>query len=119
MPHTLPHPCAYSFESIAPLIRLVLWLTPTLTYTHLHTLTLTLTRTYIHPPITVRLPQAKTKVSQGKRQTLFRSFDPNGNGYLSLAEIDKGVRDVLKSDALFDAKPAIMRAFQVHHSVCE
>ena len=36
----------------------------------------------------------------------------NGNGYLSLAEIDKGIRDTLKSDALFDAKPAIMRAFQ-------
>ena len=35
----------------------------------------------------------------------------NGNGYLSLAEIDKGIRDTLKSDALFDAKPAIMRAF--------
>ena len=36
----------------------------------------------------------------------------NGNGYLSLAEVDKGIRDVLRSDHLFDAKPAIMRAFQ-------
>ena len=36
----------------------------------------------------------------------------NGNGFLSLAEVDKGVRDALKSDTLFDAKPAIMRAFQ-------
>jgi hypothetical protein len=44
---------------------------------------------------------------------MFRAFDPNGNGYLSLAEIDKGVRDVLKSDRLFEAKPAIMRAYQV------
>ena len=35
----------------------------------------------------------------------------NGNGFLSLAEVDKGVRDALKSDTLFDAKPAIMRAF--------
>ena len=43
---------------------------------------------------------------------MFRAFDPNGNGYLSLAEIDKGVRDVLKSDRLFEAKPAIMRAYQ-------
>merc|ERR1712107_527609 len=30
----------------------------------------------------------------------------------SLAEIDKGIRDVLKLDAVFDCKPAIMRAFQ-------
>lgn len=40
-------------------------------------------------------------------------MDPNGNGILSLAEVDKGVRDALKIDALFDAKPAIMRAFQI------
>ena len=48
-----------------------------------------------------------------KRKALFNSFDPNGNGYLSLAEVDLGVRKALDSDALFDAKPAIMRAFQV------
>ena len=36
----------------------------------------------------------------------------NGNGYLSLAEVDKGIRDILNCDQLFDAKPAIMRAFQ-------
>lgn len=34
------------------------------------------------------LPQARVK--------LFNQFDPNGNGYLSLAEVDKGVRDVLQ-----------------------
>ena len=38
-------------------------------------------------------------------------MDMNGNGYLSLAEIDKGIRDAIQSDQLFDAKPAIMRAF--------
>merc|ERR1711991_828468 len=32
-------------------------------------------------------------------------------GYLSLAEVDKGVRDVLKADHLFDCKPAMLRAF--------
>jgi len=26
---------------------------------------------------------------------MFREFDPNGNGLLSLAEIDKGMLDVL------------------------
>ena len=42
---------------------------------------------------------------------MWNYMDMNGNGYLSLAEIDKGMRDVLQSDMLFDAKPAIMRAF--------
>ena len=42
---------------------------------------------------------------------MFRDFDPNGNGYLSLAEIDKGIRDVLACDELFNCKPAIMRAY--------
>ena len=41
-----------------------------------------------------------------------KQFHPNGNGFLSFAEIDKGMRDVLECDSLFDAKPAIMRAFQ-------
>jgi hypothetical protein len=33
----------------------------------------------------------------------------NGNGYLSLAEVDKGIKDLLKADNLFNAKPAIFR----------
>eukprot|EP00116_Pleurobrachia_bachei_P012924 sb/3473186/ len=36
-----------------------------------------------------------------------------GNGVLSLAEVDKAMRDFLSIDELFDAKPAIMRAFQI------
>ena len=39
-------------------------------------------------------------------------IDINGNGYLSLAEVDKGLRDVLCIPLLFDTKPVIMRAFQ-------
>jgi hypothetical protein len=31
-----------------------------------------------------------------KRDTLFKDFDTNGNGFLSLAEIDKGIQDFLK-----------------------
>jgi hypothetical protein len=38
---------------------------------------------------------------------MFKMFDPNNNGYLSLAEVDKGIRDVLCIDEMFDAKPAI------------
>ena len=39
-------------------------------------------------------------------------IDVNGNGYLSLAEVDKGMRDVIKLPILFQLKPVIMRAFQ-------
>jgi len=37
--------------------------------------------------------------------------DVNNNGYASLAEIDKGLRDVIKLPALFNLKPVIIRAF--------
>lgn len=63
-------------------------------------------------PIAHKLPIGKDAASKEKRAELFMRFDPNGNGYLSLAEVDKGVRDVLEIDELFDCKPAIMRAFQ-------
>jgi Ca2+-binding EF-hand superfamily protein len=37
-----------------------------------------------------QLPTEKTAEQKEKRQALFSTFDPNGNGYLSLAEVDKG-----------------------------
>jgi hypothetical protein len=42
---------------------------------------------------------------------MWKKFDGNGNGYLSLAEVDGGMRDVVKLPVLFDLKPVIMRAF--------
>ena len=39
-------------------------------------------------------------------------MDVNGNGYLSLAEVDKGMRDVICLPQLFELKPVLMRAFQ-------
>ena len=39
-------------------------------------------------------------------------MDMNANGYLSLAEVDRGIKTAIKSEQLFDAKPAIIRAFQ-------
>lgn len=39
------------------------------------------------------------------------SFDVNGNGYLSLAEVDRGVKYVLKLPELFNIKPVLIRAF--------
>lgn len=35
----------------------------------------------------------------------------NGNNYLSLAEVDKGMRDVIQLPVLFDLKPVLLRAF--------
>ncbi|XP_065674524.1 flagellar calcium-binding protein TB-44A [Hydra vulgaris] len=66
--------------------------------------------------VNAKLPHGRSDEEKAKRKALFDSFD-NGNGMLSLAEIDKGIRDVLHLDAVFDAKPAIMRAFQIAKSV--
>jgi len=62
--------------------------------------------------VTSKLPSERTPEAKEARKKMFNDFDPNGNGILSLAEVDKAVRDVLQLDAVFDAKPAIMRAFQ-------
>ena len=59
-----------------------------------------------------KFPVEKTDEEKTKRLEMFSAFDPNGNGYLSLAEIDKGCRDILGLYELFDAKKAIMRAYQ-------
>jgi len=61
--------------------------------------------------INAKLPLERNNDGVAKRNQLFKSFDPNGNGFLSLAEVDKGVRDVLKLDQVFDCKPVMIRAF--------
>jgi hypothetical protein len=59
-----------------------------------------------------RLPTSKSDPNQIKmRSEYWKGFDNNGNGYISLAETEKGIRDVIKLENLFDAKPAIIRAF--------
>eukprot|EP00994_Dinema_validum_P004470 NODE_2522_length_682_cov_69.417062_g2064_i0.p1 GENE.NODE_2522_length_682_cov_69.417062_g2064_i0~~NODE_2522_length_682_cov_69.417062_g2064_i0.p1 ORF type:complete len:198 (+),score=82.26 NODE_2522_length_682_cov_69.417062_g2064_i0:58-594(+) len=64
-----------------------------------------------------KLPAEKTPDQKAQRMKLFDSMDGNGTGKLSLAEIDKGVRDVLQLDEVFDAKPVIMRAYQAARAV--
>ena len=50
--------------------------------------------------------------AKAKRDQLWKAFDMNGNNLLSLAEVDKGLRDVLRlDDDLFQAKKAIFQAF--------
>lgn len=53
----------------------------------------------------------KTSDHASRRKVLFNHIDENRNGYVSLAEMDKGIRDVLQCQEIFDAKPAIARAF--------
>jgi Ca2+-binding EF-hand superfamily protein len=59
-----------------------------------------------------KLPTEKTAEQKAKRIELFNGFDPNGNGYLSLAEVDKGCKDVLELPEIYENKPVMMRAFQ-------
>ena len=39
--------------------------------------------------INAKLPFQRTDEEKAKRRELFKQFDPNGNGYLSLAEVSK------------------------------
>lgn len=57
------------------------------------------------------LPYRQTPEDKAKREELWKLFDVNGNGLLSLAEVDKGIRDALNDANLFDCKPVIIRAF--------
>jgi Ca2+-binding EF-hand superfamily protein len=67
--------------------------------------------------ITAKLPTGRSSDEKAKRLALFKQFDPNGNGFLSLAEVDKGMRDVLALYDLFDAKPVVLRAFNAAKSL--
>ena len=60
-----------------------------------------------------QLPYERTPEAKAARKKLWNGCDINGNGYLSLAEVDKGIQDAIQLDKLFHAKPAIMRAFQM------
>jgi len=48
---------------------------------------------------------------EAARNELFDAMDVNGNGNISLAELDKALPEVMGCVALFNAKPAIIRAF--------
>jgi len=61
--------------------------------------------------INEKLPYQRNDEQKAKRKEIFNSFDVNSNGYLSLAEVDKGMRDVMGSDELFDCKDAVNASF--------
>jgi Ca2+-binding EF-hand superfamily protein len=66
-----------------------------------------------------KFPLGKSKEDALKRKKLFSDFDPNGNGYLSLAEIDKGFLDIINIPFIYKRKPVIMRAFQAAKASCK
>ena len=58
------------------------------------------------------LPYKKNDEDSKKREKMFKSFDPNGNGYISLAEIDKGFNDMGEAmRPIYLSKKALIRAF--------
>ena len=63
--------------------------------------------------LTAKLCYQKTPKQAEIRQKMFRRIDVNGNGYLSVAELEKGIRDEFKLPKVFNSKQAILRAFQV------
>ena len=58
-----------------------------------------------------RLPVKKTVEDRTKRLQLWKAIDMNGNGFVSLAEFDRGVRDVLNLPNIFSLKKVLIRAF--------
>ena len=59
-----------------------------------------------------KLPIEKTAASRAKRRELWKAIDANGNGYVSLAEFDRGIRDVLNIPQVFRTKKVINKAFK-------
>jgi len=62
-----------------------------------------------------KLPCDKSEESKQKRQGIFKLWDNNGNRILSLAEIDKGIREELGVGDIGPTglAPVLMRAYQV------
>ncbi len=58
-----------------------------------------------------KLPVKKNSEERAKRRSLWKAMDMNGNGYLSLAEFDRGIIDVLNLPDIFKQKKIILRAF--------
>ena len=51
-----------------------------------------------------KLPVGKTDADRDARKKIWNAIDMNGNGFVSLAEFDRGVRDVLGLPEIFSQK---------------
>ncbi|GAB5370251.1 hypothetical protein AAMO2058_001476300 [Amorphochlora amoebiformis] len=61
----------------------------------------------------VLLPTDRSESSVKKRKEIFRRCDPNGNGYLSVAEVEKGLMEVLGFET--EVKRVIWQSVQRAH----
>lgn len=59
-----------------------------------------------------KLPWQNTETERKLRDKQWAQIDFNGNGFVSLVEIDKEIIEVIQLPTLFELKPVIMRAFQ-------
>jgi len=64
-----------------------------------------------------QLPIGRDHASKLTRHKLFSRFDPNGNGILSLAEVDRGLKVILQVAGIGDCTLAINRAFHAARDV--
>ena len=58
-----------------------------------------------------KIPIKKTDAERAERKKLWNAMDMNGNGFISLAEFDRGIRDVLNLPQIFSLKKVTFRAF--------
>ena len=58
-----------------------------------------------------KLPVKATVQDRAERRKLWKAIDMNGNGYVSLAEFDRGIYDVLGLPQIFKTKKVIFQAF--------
>ena len=58
-----------------------------------------------------KLPIKKTAAERAERKKIWNAIDMNGNGFISLAEFDRGIRDVLGLPQIFSLKKVLIRAF--------
>jgi hypothetical protein len=61
--------------------------------------------------IKAALPYDRSEEAVAKRDKIWKLADMNGNGFMSLAEVDKALNDVMRIEEIFDTKPVIIRAF--------
>lgn len=55
----------------------------------------------------IKLPVQKTAADRAERKKIWSAMDMNGNGYISLAEFDRGIRDVLGLPQIFSQKKSL------------
>ena len=60
-----------------------------------------------------QIPFTDSQEDKINRDRLWRQVDINGNGLVSLAELDKALRDNLRCYQVYDCKPAIIRAWTI------